>query len=307
MKNIPFPLCSLMLAAASLGNLFRSDSLFLYRTLGGLALFLGILWLLRIVCHPKLFCQEMKNPVSASICGTFSMGVMVLSGYFVPLAGRAALWIWLAGLLLHMALIIWFTVQFMTPPTSSQVYASYFIVYVGIAAAAIPASSLGLARAGAFICFAAMIFFFPLLALVSFRYIKKGEPDDDARKPLFAIYCAPASLCLTGYLSCVSEPSAALVILFLFLSLGLYFMALFRMIAYLRLTWSFSFAAFTFPFIISASAVRKSLTFFEEPAAPLRLLSVFSHIQTAIACCLFLFVLIRFFIHILRSLFSAAS
>lgn len=306
MQKIPFSLCSLMLAAASLGNLLKNSSLILYWLLGFLSMALGILWLFRNILCFESFRQEMQAPSSASICGTFSMGLMLLSGYAQPFLKNKALWFWLAGLLAHLVLLLWFTFRFMMPPRLSQVYASYFIVYVGIAAASICAPAFHLSRAGLFLCFFAIAAFFPLMTLISFRYGKKREPDD-SRKPLFAVYAAPASLCLTGYLSCSPAPNTGFVFFLLGLSLCSYIIVLYRLPAYIRLPWTPAFAALPFPCIISAIAVKKALAFLGGASLPIKILSVFSSIQEWIACCLFFSILILFVIHTLRFPSSASS
>ena len=80
---------------------------------------------------------------SASVFATFPMGTMLLAGYAKPFIGGAAQIIWFAAVILHAALIVWFTLKYMVGLKLERVFASYFIVYVGIAASSITAPAFG--------------------------------------------------------------------------------------------------------------------------------------------------------------------
>lgn len=288
-RRIPFPICGLSLAFAALGNLLEFLSPGIHTFCGLISAVLGILWLLRSLFSFKFWLKEMSAPETASISGTFSMTLMLLSGYLVPLSREFALCLWYAGLLLHICMALWFTRHFLCPPRLSQIYASYFIVYVGIAAAAIPTQNFSVFFNPACLCWTAIIVFLPLLILVTARYLREGDPDNAGKKPLFCIYAAPASLCLTGYLSCASDPDRRIVIFLLFFSLGLYCIVLCRLPSFLRLGLTPACAAFTFPMIISAIALKKAVLFLKCPGFAGQFLSIFQLIQTGIACCLVLY------------------
>ena len=81
----------------------------------------------------------MKTPVGASVSGTYSMAVMLLAGYLKPFAGEAALYIWYLGIIMHIALIIYFTLKFVIKLKLAQVFSSWYIVYVGIVVASLTA------------------------------------------------------------------------------------------------------------------------------------------------------------------------
>lgn len=300
LKKLPFPLCALMLACASAGNLLKPLSPPLYLFCGGLALILGLLWAVRMFLFPGQWRREMEDPSLASVGGTFSMGLMILSGYALPFSRILAILIWAAGLSFHIVLMVWFTVHFMMPPVLSKVYASYFIVYVGIAAAALPSSALGQAAVGLVCSCFAMAVFFPLLLLLILRCAKEGEPED-FRKPLLGICAAPSSLCLAAYLTCASRPRADLVCLFLLFSLILYTLAMLRLFFYLRLPWTPAFSAYTFPTVISAVAVQKAAGFLSLPESLETLLRTVAFFQTVIACLILTVVLIRMLICVIHT------
>lgn len=293
-RKIPFPTCGLMLAVLSLGNLLRTEYPSIYAICGVTGVILGAGWILRIFAQPETWIKEMKNPVLASTGGTFSMGLMLLAGYVQNLFGRFGIYLWYIGLFLHICLIIWFSLHFLHPVCLSQVYASYFVVYVGIGAATISASDIKITAESIPFCYFAMIAFFPLFLLISYRYWKLGEPESIAEKSLFCIYGAPASLCLTAYLSSALQIQKDLIIVLLIFSIGCYLMVLFKIPGYLFMPWTASQAAMTFPCVISAVAMKKTIAYLDLTGLPEDILQAFNAFQIIFGTVLLLYILIRF-------------
>ena len=138
-KKIPIPICGVMLGAAALGNLLQSYSEGIRYVCGVFAAFLLILALLKLIMFPGAVKEDMKNPIMASVSGTFPMALMILSTYVKPFIGQAAYYIWLFAIALHIVLIIYFTVKFVFKLQMPKVFASYYIVYVGIVVASVTA------------------------------------------------------------------------------------------------------------------------------------------------------------------------
>ena len=74
--------------------------------------------------------------------------------------------------------------------------------------------------------------------------------------PLFCIYTAPVSLCLAGYMNTFTPPEPSLIYFMLILSLLIYLIVLVNLPRFLMMPFYPSYAAFTFPFVISAVAVK---------------------------------------------------
>ncbi len=68
---------------------------------GLFAALLLILILAKLICFPQMIKEDMKNPIMASVVGTGSMALMILSTYAKPWIGQAAYGIWLFAILLH--------------------------------------------------------------------------------------------------------------------------------------------------------------------------------------------------------------
>lgn len=106
-KKVPIPLCGVMLGAAALGNLLQSYSEGIRYVCGIFAAFLLILVLLKLIMFPGAVKEDMGNPIMASVSGTFPMALMILSTYVKPFIGKAAYYIWLLAIILHIILIIY--------------------------------------------------------------------------------------------------------------------------------------------------------------------------------------------------------
>lgn len=84
-KNVPIPICGLILALLSLGNLTQEIHPYLRILFGSIGIIFLILILLKLIFHTNLIKKDFKNPVIASSSGTFSMSLMILSDANKPL------------------------------------------------------------------------------------------------------------------------------------------------------------------------------------------------------------------------------
>ena len=134
-KKVPVPLSGVMLGLAALGNLLQSYSEGVRYFCGILAGLLLILLILKLILFPHMIKEDMKNPIMSSVAATFPMALMLLSTYVKPFIGNAAFVIWILAILLHIVMILYFTVIFIVKLQMPKVFASYYIVYVGIAVA----------------------------------------------------------------------------------------------------------------------------------------------------------------------------
>ena len=293
LKRLPLPVTGVALGAAALGNLIESWSAGLRLVCGAVALVLLLLYIVKVALYPASFKEDMQNPIMASVFGTFSMAVMLLAGYAKPFIGGAADIIWYAGILIHIALIIYFTAKFMIKPALSKVFASYFIVYVGIAVASVTAPAFGAQGIGQAAFWFAFVLLLLLLVLVTYRYVKVKEVPAPA-KPLFCIYTAPASLCLAGYMQSFPGKSLGLAAFIAALSFILYIVALVKLPSYLKMPFFPSYAAFTFPFVISAIGMKMMNAYLTASGHPLPGLDILVLIQAVIACLLVVYTLVRY-------------
>lgn len=298
-KRVPLPLCGVMLGLAALGNLLQSYSEAVRFACGIAATVLLVLVLLKLVLFPGMIAEDMKNPIMSSVSGTFPMALMLLSVYAKPLIGNVSYYIWLFAILLHMILIVYFSVKFVWKLQMPKVFASYYIVYVGIVVAAVTAPAyekLGIGAAAFWFGFICLIILF---VLVTARYIKYKEVPQPAR-PLICIYAAPLSLCVAGYVQSVEIKNRTMLLAMFVAATAIYIFALIKAIGYMRLPFYPSYAAFTFPFVISAIASKQTMACVANMGSPIPALQYVVLIETVIATVFVLYVLIRFMVFIFK-------
>lgn len=259
-KNLPIPITGIILATLSLGNLLQDVHPYLRYAFGIVGAIFLILIILKVVLYPQDIKNDFKNPVVTSSSGTFSMSLMILSTYLIPFIPSIAYTIWIIGIVLHILLIIYFTYHFIICDFNiSNVYPSYWIVYVGITMAAITAHFHGIHEID-FIFFT--IGFIGMLvstpAVLYREFVYKKIPD--ANKPLTCIFTALFSILLFGYLNSAQSISIEFTIILYGIALIFYVFAFYKLISFRNLEFYPSFAAFTFPFVISALATKGVLT-----------------------------------------------
>ena len=306
LKAIPIPMAGVMLGLAALGNLLQSYSEGVRLFFGGLAAIIWVLLVLKvIVCWPGVK-TAMDDPVVASVSGTFPMATMLLSVYVKPFIGAPAQFIWYLGIVLHVALILWFTAKFMLKPVMPKVFASYFIVYVGIVVASLTAPAYEMtATIGTWCFWFGFVCLIGLLAFVGYRYVKfpvKMAPP----QPLVCIFAAPAALCLAGYIQSVAPKSIGMIYGMLALSQALYVLVLLKLPKLLKLPFFPSYAAFTFPFVITAIAAKQSMACLAKLNAPAPWLSTVVLVETIIAAVLVVYALVRYIMALNKSVKAPA-
>ena len=236
-KKVPVPLCGVMLGLAALGNLLQSYSEGIRYVCGIFAAFLLVLVLLKLIMFPQMIKEDMKNPIMASVAGTFPMALMLLSTYVKPFIGKGAYYIWLFAIALHVVLIVYFTVKFIAKLQMPKVFASYFIVYVGIVVPSVTAPAYEKISIGTVAFWFGFVTLVLLLILVTYRYVKFKEVPDPA-KPLICIYAAPTSLCIAGYIQSVTPKSYGFILAMLVVATVIYIFALVKAVGYLKMLQS---------------------------------------------------------------------
>lgn len=292
-KKVPVPLCGVMLGFAALGNLLQSYGEGIRLVCGIVAAFLLILVLLKLIMFPKMIKEDMQNPIMASVSGTFPMALMLLSTYVKPFIGPAAMYIWFFAIGLHIVLIVYFTVKFILKLQLPKVFASYYIVYVGIAVAVVTAPAFEQTGIGAAAFWFGFVTLIILLVLVTVRYVKCPQIPEPAQ-PLLCIYAAPTSLCIAGYVQSVTPKSRGFLLAMLAVATVLYIFSIVKAIGYLKLKFYPSYAAFTFPFVISAIATKQTMACLANMGQPMPVLKYVVLIETVIAVVFVVYTFIRF-------------
>ena len=301
---LPFPACGVMLALAALGNLLQGvfSNIFGHPAAGDLLRYIcgglsAVLWLMltvKLVCEGRDILGSIStDAAAASTSATYPMGTIMLLSYIKPiLPVAAAQALWFSAVLLHGTYIAWFACKYILHFQLERVYASYFVVFVGATTWAITAPVFGHTGLGTAAFFFALTCLLCLFIPVTLRYVRLPVPK--AAWPLFCIYTSPAALCLTAYAKSVADKRAAMVIFLLALSSALWLAVLSRMPYLLRLPFYPSYASFTFPFVITATAADQSRIYFDSIGMGQSWLTPVVVIETVIAACLVFYTLYRY-------------
>lgn len=296
-KNVPIPAAGVALGLAALGNLLQPYSEIAHLFCGALSFCFVALLVAKIALFPQMIRDDLKNSILASVSATLFMTLMQLATYFAPAAWHAAFALWAGAVAGHLVLMVWFTVRFILRFKLSEVFPTYFICYVGIIVASATSPTFGMQAIGQVLFWFGFACYLVLLVLVTLRYLKHEIPE--AARPLFCIYTAPMSLSLAGYLSVASEPSVSFVIALLALAQVLLAVVLSRLPLFVKLRFYPSFAAMTFPFVITATALGRSCAFLRdadvlEAGLLANLLDGVLIAETALACLMVLFVVAHY-------------
>lgn len=282
LKKIPFPLCGLCLGLLGLGKLVVNFGSIWQE----LCLHTGILFLIvfmsKVIADKESFKEVLTNPVLMGISATFPMSLLLLSSYPSPLQEFSRPFFWLAGFCLFLVLIIYFTQKFIFHWQWEKIFASYFVVYAGIAMTAVatpPAEYLIISKIALVFALASMVL---LLPLVSWRYLSYRDIAPPL-KPLLAIYAAPLSLCVVGYTNTLGAYNPNFLTFLYFTSLATYILGLSATLYFCRKSFYPSFSAFTFPLVISTLATKRCLAVLPEMASSYPWLKEVEILQTFMA------------------------
>ncbi|MBF8807494.1 MAG: TDT family transporter [Enterococcus lacertideformus] len=303
LKIIPIPICGLILGLASLGNLFKEYHLIhLGNIIGGASLILISLMFSKLFLLFEHTKKMLHDPIIASVSPTFTMSLMVICTYFVSFSLILPIvrLIWLCAVILQMILVFYFTYHHVIKADLSieAIYPSWFIIYVGFGVITVTAGNF-YPIIGQIFFWLSLACYIVLLQIIIHRvfFVKNmAHPT----LPLITIVAAPGSLCLTGYLKNFAHPSLYLVALLLVVSQILYFIVLSLLPHLLKLHFYPSYAAFTFPLVISATALFYAVHYLEALSITNELLNVLKLIELMIATGMVLYVLAHYILYLLR-------
>ncbi|MDO5849466.1 MAG: hypothetical protein Q4P18_08015 [Methanobrevibacter sp.] len=255
-KLIPLPICGIILSFFGLGMFFKDITPLGFGIFTSVGLLLIAMLFLKVFLFRKETLKDLESPIILGTSGTLPMAVMMLAVFLKDFSFELGLAVWFLAFLVHVVLIAYFTKEHILNFEMELVYTNYFVVFIGIGMGAITGAgfNLDVLVDGIFIfSFVSMVV---LLVLVSYRYFKVPI-EDHTFKPLVCIYAAPFSLILCAFIQTTLTKSMDFIIALYILSIVFYIFGLIKAMEYIRLPFFPTFAAFTFPFVISATATKQ--------------------------------------------------
>lgn len=267
LSGVPIPMAGVALGFTVLGNLLNDYSTYLRTACGCIAGAIIILVLMKFIFCFKQVREDFKNPIIVSVSATIYMAFMQLAVYlngltFIPNIYMISKTLWFIGVIMHCIVIVYFTYKLIAELKLHHVYPTYFVTYVGIVVASVTAPTFGEQQLGNYIFWFGLCAYIAVFLLVSYRYLR--HEVEEASKPLFAIYTAPMSLSIVGYLTISSNPDPMFMLTMEVLAQILYIVVLFQIPKIIKLPFYPSYAALTFPMCITPFALLKTISFFEQ-------------------------------------------
>lgn len=296
-KRLPLPAAGLMLSLAALGNLIQNYGDNFRYFIGGLSLLIFVALTLKVLTDFPHFLEEMKNPVMASIFPTYSMSIMLYSTYFKPFIGNMASYIYYLGIILHLAMMIWFIIRFVFSFEIHHIYATWFLPFVGLAVASIVAPAFGAQALGRIIFYFGLIAYVILLPIVIYKAYKIGNIPAPALATN-AIIASPGAILVAAYINSFDQLKPALVYGLLILTQILYFWILVQVPKLKAGGFRPSYSAFTFPFVISATALKMVNSLFIYRGTEYQALNYLVGFEELVAIGFVAYVLFRYIYHI---------
>ena len=257
-------ICGLSLAIAALGNLWGQNNQPLLRQVCGiLSAVVLIIFLLKLVLHFSHAGAELKTPVPLSVLPTATMALMLLSVYVKDYVyAPAAPVLWYAAVALHGFIMLLFVKRFIIGFQLGTVFPSWFVTFVGLVVASVTAPAMNARTLGQIIFYIGFALYFVALVLVVWRMLKVKLFPEPAR-PTIAIFTAPMSLCIVGYFQSFlpEQRNATLMYIMLGIAVISYLYVTVMMVFLLKIKFYPTYAAFTFPYVISALAFRAGNAF----------------------------------------------
>lgn len=302
-KKLPIPICGLMLSLAALGNLIAPYSKSFRVISGSISGLIFFMLVLKIFIFPKSIQEGLNNPVVAGVMATFPMGMMILSTYIKPFVKNIAFSMWIFALILNASLILYFTIKFLLSFNIKKVFASYFVLYVGIVVGSVTAPVYDFSQLGKMIFWYGLIVYLPLIPIVIYRVLRIKKIPESA-KPVTIIFAAPANLLLAGYISSFLQKNLEIITFLVSIALIMTLYCLVLMPKMLKLKFYPSYSAFTFPFVISAIAINMTNKYLFSIDKGFTLLKYIANFETIWSIIIVLYVFFRYIIYMIKEVKS---
>ncbi|RKF17975.1 C4-dicarboxylate ABC transporter [Alginatibacterium sediminis] len=298
LSSVPSPQSGLALAIASLGltweAIIPSDSVVQHLS-ALLALLVLLPVVLKFVLSPSLLLNELKNPVAGAMLPVITMAIMVINASIADYHLGLALSLNVLAFCLQLALSIGFIASRWKDFSFAQMIPCWFIPPIGfvllVLVSPVPLPNLLLTL----ILYGALLAYALLLPLIMLRL--KSQQLPIAQRPILAIMATPASLILAGFLDSGLELNNGLIlglsVIAISMTIAVY-IALFELI---KLDFTPAVAAFTFPLVVSATALIKLHTYMqtmETSSTALGIIQALYWLELAIASAMLLYVIIRY-------------
>lgn len=298
-SKVPVPICGLSLGLASLDRFlwYVYPDIYKFNVFALFAFIIAILFTLRIITDHKGILKDIQTPAVFGVLPTYTMTLMLLSAYIKDhiggISGDVAFAIWISAIAASYVFMIFFIKKAFFNFDMAKVTPGWIVIFVGYVVASVTSPSFNAEDIGKVLFWSGTICYLSLLPLLVYRTVVVRKMPESL-VPQIAIFAAPVNLCVAGCLAAygmIPEGIAGIVLQILAVMGIISFVAV---VAYLpiMLNRKFypSFAALTFPLVISAVAFYR----LGEAYGSSQLFDIFQTFALVTATLVVVYVLVRY-------------
>lgn len=261
LERLPVPVLPTMVGALTLSNVFSGMGYAWIRHLTMWAATLVLLvYIVKIVCYPKVCVNEYKTVVPSSLYAGFTMCMMILGSYyfdFVPALGKG---LWAAAIVIHAAHILIFTYRNVIAQRDVNTFVpSWFVTYNGIMVSCVVGGAMNAAGVLKYIVYYGIAVYLVIIPIMIWRLLKV-----EVKAPVYhtqAVVLAPCSLCVVSVLNVLENPAPALVYFLYACVLASLLFIVVKLPKFFSFPFAPGYAGLTFPMCIGIVATNKMAGF----------------------------------------------
>lgn len=266
----------------------------------GFTLTVMVLMAWRALYTPGLAAKELGTLGGLAAYQTGIMAAYFMCVQLESLHPALARGLWSAAFAGNLAVIaVFFQRQVRDGFALRKVTPVWYLIFLGIAVAAITGASMGYGRLAWGVAVYSAVFYFVLTPLILLRLVSYPLPEKE--RPTEAIMCAAPSVVLMSLLAGLPKVAPGLAVVLFLLSQGFLFWLYAQAGRFRRLPFTVTFASFTFPAGISVLTIFAFRDLYVPTAGPAySLLTLVGYGELTLACGVVLGVVALFVRHSVR-------
>jgi len=304
LSKVPVPICGLSLGLASLDRFlwYYHNDVYTVNVFAVFAFIIAILFTARIFADRKGILKDLENPAVFAVLPTYTMTLFLLAAYVKDhiggIPGDISFIVWSCAVIASYAMMFFFVRKFFFGFSIEKVFPSWIIIFVGYVVASTTSSSFGAESLGQILFWSGFIGYLVMLPPILYRSLivrKIPEP----LVPQAAIYTAPVNLCAVGCLTVYAVPPEFAVYILTVMGVISYVAVIVYLPIMLNRKFYPSFAALTFPLVISAVSFYRLGIYYGISSN--KIFAALQGATTAIAIAVVVYVLIRYTVFLYRA------
>lgn len=296
MKKIPTAIGGLSLSIGSLfwllDNIFKMNNI-LFCLGAALASITLVPIILKYSFNPIKLKEDLINPTLGSIIPTIAMSLMVISKSLSNEGLMIGQYLWFFSICLHLLFLLFFIKGRFNHFEIEHVIPSWFVPPIGLVVAVTTLPTLEFKSIAEIIFWFGFTSYILMLPFMLKRYFFEKEIHDSLLANT-GIMAAPASLCLTGYLSLFENPNFFIVNILFGIALLMTTTVYLFIVKIIRTNFNYGFSALTFPLVISATGLRLYLKWSEQFIEDQLLMKIILNIEILMAVIIVFYVFFRY-------------